>query len=380
MTPEELGHDPTVTLLKGHTYSSDAYPRFRVDLGNARSLQTFSPPLWPPKSFPGRGASILHAVEAASLTPVTLQQSWRTESQESEASIYGAMTSIFENAGEETPDGMASFMLGGDVQLSDGTFNVGKPLWEFSSGDELLNAMTAVTKAHQALSNRNILHRNINAGNILIQVNPMYTGSSEADEQLTYDSWLGTDQGFLIDFQDASYPAGSADDSQKQGGSWMLRTPIFVATNVLQAVATNTPITWKKEHHMESLLWVFIHTLYVYAIEDARGKSEPMRADLQEEFQAMLGNIGVADLLRKRGFIDFRGSHHLATVTLKTYLHNVGWELPTNVYAPADGSGEYKMAKALHELGRYIPYLQPPRPAVRHYDLLIAFICTEREQ
>ena len=89
MSPTDLGQDPTVHLLPGHTYHGPVYPRYRVAMSTseqARYWLTVGPPLWVPRSLLGRGTAVWRVTDPSDIAQklLILRTSWRSESRDCE--------------------------------------------------------------------------------------------------------------------------------------------------------------------------------------------------------------------------------------------------------------------------------------------------------
>ncbi|KAF8067465.1 hypothetical protein FPV67DRAFT_1669349 [Lyophyllum atratum] len=218
----ELGQDPTVAKLPSQV--SDAiekgtYPSYMISAvgDDARRWCTVGPPMWSSLSLFGRGTAVWRVREyfkntaPDSTTEKVLKTAWRVPNRTPEAQIYEAIQGT-------PPGGLAEFLTGGDVYVgkdpitvsflreghnrSRGTSpvlhrvllnTVGRPLWEYSSEIELLQAIRAATCAHRFLWDQGILHRDISAGNILLSND--FSAAQEGSE------------GFLTDFEFARLPS-----------------------------------------------------------------------------------------------------------------------------------------------------------------------------
>jgi Fungal protein kinase len=173
LTDREMGLDPVVSLVKGHTFYGPSYPRFVVrmtagstgrDHPSSREVTTSGPPLWSSLSWLGRSTSIWKCADGK-----ILKVAWRSEKRMGESDIYGRAGAL---------PGVAWLVDGGDVlmmtdmgstavkldtdliikPLSKGMdktteFNVilhrvvldrvGKPLWSYSSIEELVRGLLA---------------------------------------------------------------------------------------------------------------------------------------------------------------------------------------------------------------------------------------------
>ncbi|OJT02312.1 hypothetical protein TRAPUB_7169 [Trametes pubescens] len=325
ITPEELGHDPSMVLLEGHGHHSQTPPRFLVAIDDSVQVRTFGLPMWTSQSMLGRGTAVWHAVDVSSGLPVILKYAWRSQGRLAESAIYEKISSAFKEAGEPLPKGMASFKSGGDAQLEGGTLTVralrklpeftkdiqpdavlhrvvlndfGKSLWKYSSGEELMDAMYTAVSAHQDLYKRGFLHRDVSAGNILIRVHTVYHPANpekSLEERFEMED-LPITEGFLTDLELASYPV--ADPASKEAGETMTGTVAFMATELLKAAVAGKTITRTAAHDLESFCWVFIYSLYLRALRDApKGQK---RTALQREYRQIFAAISCGELLEKR--------------------------------------------------------------------------------
>jgi Fungal protein kinase len=174
LTDREMGLDPAVSLVKGYTFYGPSYPRFVVrmtaeftphDHPPSREISTSGPPLWSSLSWLGRSTSIWKCMDGK-----ILKVAWRNEKRMGETDIYGRVGAV---------PGVAQLVDGGDVlmmmnmgsaaikldsnyiikPLSKGStekttdFNLvlhrvvldrlGKPLWSYSSIEELVHGLLA---------------------------------------------------------------------------------------------------------------------------------------------------------------------------------------------------------------------------------------------
>ncbi len=116
MSPVDLGHDPTVSLLDGHTYYNETYPRFLVKMSTSVVLseawRTVGLPLWSSHSLFGRGTSVWRALKVNLDTAQILKVAWHSKGRENETAIYERIKSAFKHS---MPRGIATPSGGGDV-------------------------------------------------------------------------------------------------------------------------------------------------------------------------------------------------------------------------------------------------------------------------
>ncbi|EIW65287.1 uncharacterized protein TRAVEDRAFT_17053 [Trametes versicolor FP-101664 SS1] len=254
MSLEDLGHDPSATLIDGTAYYDQEHPRFEVSMGqeqDTRRWRTFGKPLFASHSLLGRGTSVWQSVYLSSgnKTPAILKCAWRSATRTSETEIYDKIKSAL---GGRVPDGIAQPFTGGDVYLRHlhkplsiaalrhpmevpGTeklvgnirlhrvtlMDFGKTLVDYRDPKQLALVLISVLKGwqsasalgtnsltssvvgvgHKALHEAGILHRDISPGNILIRTLPKWM----ADGRLVVVD-DPEDSGFLTDFEFASVP------------------------------------------------------------------------------------------------------------------------------------------------------------------------------
>ncbi|TFK83457.1 hypothetical protein K466DRAFT_602835 [Polyporus arcularius HHB13444] len=245
MSPVDLGHDPTVSLLDGHTYYNETYPRFLVKMSNGRvtsdAWRTVGLPLWSSHSLFGRGTSVWRALRVNVDTAQILKVAWRSSGRESETAIYERIKSAFNDS---IPRGIATTPSGGgDVYSSLGqpvsVFHLrrhpslcpdtgpvtdailhrvalndfGKPIWRYRDSAQFLGAISTVVQANEKLRDVGVVHRDISGGNLLIKVNATYKPTYEVDtdgkrklkDELIEETELDINEGFLTDFEFASF-------------------------------------------------------------------------------------------------------------------------------------------------------------------------------
>ncbi|RDX49492.1 hypothetical protein OH76DRAFT_1556421 [Lentinus brumalis] len=367
MSPVDLGHDPTVTLLPNHTYYDLEYPRFLVKMSlhpTAATWKTFGLPLWSSHSLFGRGTSVWRAVSGSGTVPQILKNAWRSASRRSEIEIYDKIKATL---GDAVFKGIATaHAASGDVYYEPGQRvtvshlrrglsplafvdavlyrialnEFGKPIWRYRSPSQFIGAILSALAASEELSRHKILHRDISAGNVLIKVLPLYHSQfvMKMDEEtgrqtMTLREWieeaeLDTNEGFLIDFEFASFaepptqvvsqpilvPGHASPEASSQGkhcqfqdvpiitpdkepGDGITGTTVFMAAALLRAIRSDLKITRTFAHDAESFGYVILYSLYKHASEDPQGASASLLAEFKEFFSAK----DVAGLLGNRG-------------------------------------------------------------------------------
>ncbi|KAI0667817.1 hypothetical protein C8Q78DRAFT_1049761 [Trametes maxima] len=369
MSLEQLGHDPTVTLLDGHAYYDQTYPQFLVnvhtDNGETEEVCTYGTPVWSSLSLIGRGSSVYRAVSRSSPgnSVVILKNAWRSVSRHHEAYFYKCIDQFYNRPGETRPAGVARLLFGGDVKLDNGEWlsvkairgggpfaiedeedvglhrvvvkDYGKPLWSCTSPVELARAMLMALDAHQSLSKKGLLHCDISAGNILIRQHAQYIpGATPHSDEIVAQHDSEPVQGFLMDFELASLRADDEDPFQtslvtsvpsnkKVPGRPITGTAIFASTGLLEAITKRKTIPRTSDQDVESFAWVFIFSLYRMALSDATYPASD-RERLEEEFQRLFSAINLNDILdnRVRAFHLTGREHHPGISSLCGYLKN----------------------------------------------------------
>ncbi|KAF4619784.1 hypothetical protein D9613_004752 [Agrocybe pediades] len=207
---EQLGLDPcseklpdseAARLLGRHV----VYPSHIIshvdDSGGVRKWCTIGPPLWVPLTIFGRGTYVFKVREykmdntgATYLcgSVYVLKSSWRNSSRTAESKLYSYVRQPY-------PKGLVRMLYGGDVKIpgSDSLItthtlmepvlddnyaavlhrlfllDVGRPLWEYEDDEELFRGLKSAIDAGRALwEEQQILHRDINPGNILLREHP----------------------------------------------------------------------------------------------------------------------------------------------------------------------------------------------------------------
>ncbi|KAG0693251.1 hypothetical protein DFH29DRAFT_1084317 [Suillus ampliporus] len=197
MTPYQLGHDKTATILEGHTYYQKNYPSFVVSMGaggDTRQWKTVGAPIWSSLSLLGRGTATWRAVSLLDDTDVVLKTLWRSQTRRSESNVYGLITKAL--------PGVAAISVGDDVRHAVGKnenavvtvgwlrsvilqdnacvnddpvlhrlalTTIGRPLWDAETSKTFILGSLAALKGHEVLwEDKGILHRDMSPGNIFL--------------------------------------------------------------------------------------------------------------------------------------------------------------------------------------------------------------------
>ncbi|KAI0638795.1 hypothetical protein C8Q77DRAFT_1069052 [Trametes polyzona] len=320
--------------------------------------------IWSSHSYLGRGTSVFQVAQHSQAGKVEqhaiLKTAWRSAERRSESYIYAKIRAIFLESGQqpEQIEGIPTALMGEDVVVGDPPTSrmlsihflrdkdrtpslcsglaakdwilhrvvindVGKPLWKYSCGEELIRALLAALNGHKALADRGILHRDISPGNILIKLRteeqaiPLpSTGTvtraaiarSEAPPILTgIDPQEAT--GFLTDFEYASLPndddwVNPQDvDSIKKAG--MSGTAMFMASEVLHLIDSSGDHEVQRtvSHDLQSFLWTILYVVFKHTMDSLERTKDPkgfQRQIIEEEYRQMFSAISVKGLINLR--------------------------------------------------------------------------------
>lgn len=220
--------------------------------------------------------------------------------------------------------------------------------------------------AHKILCKNGILHRDVSAGNILINVNAMFqpeTGEEHAAiVEWDYDPESDAESlgGFLADFEFASiehslttretiasglsseshlyFTEKIVYDTPRERGdgltvsirldccsepteTYVLQgTPTFMATELLRAITTGERIHRTARQDLESFAWVILYAIYRHTLDELP-HSHAERKQIEQEFIELFAATSAKDIVKTRGdkFL-FGGT--TAVQTLLTYITN----------------------------------------------------------
>ncbi|KAM5544010.1 hypothetical protein V8D89_002627 [Ganoderma adspersum] len=373
MSLAELGEDPTAALTPDHTSYQRDYPRYDVGMGRGLSpgsetakWTTVGEPLWVSHSLLGRGTSVWRALDQQ--TPLILKTSWRTLGRRSETEIHGTLRSFLQNSNIDEPRGLALASAGGDVYDFSGKImsvsnrrgppeeiykpvldrvlhrvcltRFGKPIWQYSSLEEFARAMRDALQAHDILSSYGILHRDVSAGNILIDVDASYKATTATGEPgegiVSEDRDPQNASGFLSDWEFAWLPQHVLDvantnsaepqpdepdmDIKITPGDILTGTPIFFATELLIGLKEKRPVVRTRVHDLESFEWVILYAAYEHSIESAGNGTKEAKERvpmLMKEFQTIFTAIDPSALASNRELLLAWPGHPTADLFVK---------------------------------------------------------------
>ncbi|KAF8166697.1 hypothetical protein BJ912DRAFT_1048865 [Pholiota molesta] len=186
-----------------------------------------------------------------------------------------------------------------DVVLHWVLFNTrGRPLWEYRSEKELLLGIRAALSAHQILCEQGIVHRDINAGNIMLSAETMPEAGAEGFLlDLDCASVAGSSAGIVgAAVPQVTYVSGGGTDSAIDGAAWSGTAP-FMAADISRAIVMNAPIKHEPKHDIEPIIYVLGYALTRHLLLDAQASElDPSAHErLRRFFRAMFGQISFDD-------------------------------------------------------------------------------------
>ncbi|KAH8073802.1 hypothetical protein BXZ70DRAFT_902862, partial [Cristinia sonorae] len=342
---------------------------------------TIGPPIWVSLSLIGRETNIWRVAPVQWVsgawtfvsdgTLSILKNSWRNSQRTGEAVIYGSL--------RIHPPGVARCTQGGDVVFPDARavisgYNlrtlpaiqealymeeyrqpespsgdgqptsvlhrlilqtIGRPLWDFVSYMELLQAFRAAVAGelcHQQLVDQGILHRDISAGNIMISAGTPNPG----------------ERGFLMDLEFAKIaelvhvvsgeggPTRTTWTTPKRGVQ-MTGTVQFMAREILDSVKNQKPIEHQEHHDLESFAWVFAYVVLRRLLRDAKSKDQNLSNDAQvainAKFEQSFGGLNLSAVILQR---DSLGAFELdpgyIPEPLKEFVIALGYQVRANYH------------------------------------------------
>ncbi|KAI0764709.1 hypothetical protein C8Q74DRAFT_992271 [Fomes fomentarius] len=390
----ELGFNTAVKFAPTNppqTFYQAAYPQFIVTMGfhgSTEEWHTYGPPLWAsPSAVASRGSWIWRTMDDIDKVPVILKVAWRSEGRMGERDIYLKIEQQFRERGVVKPPGMVQTSgRGGDVYYAKGKrlsvaarrdpfFDIlevngvtdrvlhlvsivdfGKSLWKYSGTLEFALTMSEVIEAHKILCKNGILHRDVSAGNILINVNAKFQPETVEEHaaiiEWDYDPASDAESlgGFLADFEFASFEHSPTTretiasglsteshlyftekiiyDTPRERGDGLTGTPTFMATELLRAITTGNRIHRTARQDLESFAWVILYAIYRHTLDELP-HSHTQRREVEQEFIELFAATSAKDIIKSRGdkFL-FGGT--TAVQTLLTYItgsryHHLKW-------------------------------------------------------
>ncbi|KAF9481330.1 hypothetical protein BDN70DRAFT_992011 [Pholiota conissans] len=375
LSPIELGHDPTVTILSepkhklriieirrlGHSAPED-YPIYIIS-ACGRLWYTIGLPIWTSVTLLGRGTSVWLVQERGVGPLFVLKNTWRNPCQLSESAIYGAVEG-YHPALAKFYDGGDVFFLGEDRFISAcnlrGAPSVtdsrekdvilhrliletqGRPIYEYTSEKELLLGMRAALSAHKFLCDQGILHRDISVGNIML---PAKTPSESGAEGFLLDLEFAQVKRDLLTIKTVVSSKRMAGGSRTGptirthtlygpdlSGADVLRgaavtgTAQFMAASLLKSIIRDKPITHEPRHDVESFIHVLTYCVMKRALRDSEkfndvpeGIKSP-HVEFQEIFRELYGRKQFRNILLKKEagavFVDAESFPYLFTAPM----------------------------------------------------------------
>ncbi|KAH9942890.1 hypothetical protein B0H21DRAFT_810613 [Amylocystis lapponica] len=357
MSPIELGQDPTVRVLscaeagevRRRAEATGArltravdYPTFAVTMGKGvRCWYTLGAPIWTSLSLLGRGTEVWRVCDSADTNRLlVLKSAWRSSDRLAEATLY-------EGISGKHP-GVADYDVGADVvfpgaddrvisvkNLRDSscddarntpilhrllTRTYGRPMWEYDSELELLKGFRAALEGHRFLTEQGILHRDISAGNVLLSAAAQPENGHEGfitDIEFAYFSRPSIEiavtktiavapvvgpRGILT--KPTTQTHTSFDTVSVKRGAAITGTVQFMALALLFAIKTNTTITHKVHHDLESFVWVFSYSIGMHFVSNGRDSMpEDRHRMFRNVFYDNFGQPTLPQILSARGNI-----------------------------------------------------------------------------
>ncbi|EPQ50815.1 hypothetical protein GLOTRDRAFT_50043, partial [Gloeophyllum trabeum ATCC 11539] len=315
LTDVDLGRDPTVDILDSDeaerlTGVSNPYPLYRISpIGqDNRSWCTIGPPVWSSISLLGRGTLIFRVREyhpgtgqgnVAHLGDQTMvmKTAWRDSGRNSESSIYQSITA--------SHPGLAQFLIGEDVITAGGATltvdsvrgnaakledspvlhrlilrSVGRPLWEYNSDLELLKGWLAALNAHEFLSSRKVLHRDVSPGNILLAADPekAEAGSEGFLSDLEYAHIQDILETKVEVIEREPVKRGRTAEDKAKRGAPLTGTRHFMSSKLLSAVGRGSPTKHVVEDDIESFVWSLGYAVMRKAVTATNGNKDEKEA------------------------------------------------------------------------------------------------------
>ncbi|CDO72570.1 hypothetical protein BN946_scf184983.g53 [Trametes cinnabarina] len=299
----ELGRDPSVSLAPVPLSSSSGGPAWIVDAvgSDKRRWCTTGPAIWSSLSLFGRATAVWPVREIKDNKLVggdmILKSTWRSSDRDPESFVY-------QNINGSHP-GLAKFITGGDavfpyrsdkpeaitvhslrgVPVSRGERtkvlhrllieSVGKPVWEYQTDRELLEGLIGALKAHRFLSEQNILHRDVSAGNVLLALDPEQQGTAGFLTDLEYarmGAVITRTRQETVEAPTAYGPvrADLREPMQRthttfvvtQRGAGISGTLQFMSRRLLAALMSGQQsVTTTVQDDVESFLWVLLYAV-----------------------------------------------------------------------------------------------------------------------
>ncbi|KAI0746254.1 hypothetical protein C8Q80DRAFT_1271176 [Daedaleopsis nitida] len=354
------------------TFYQEVYPEFIITdpSDKSRSWHTYGDPLYTRHSIIGRGTTVWRTYNSLTTAPSILKVIWRSSRRTKEALVYEKICARLDACGATIPSytsiarkidsidiisvtelrsrgipidadtgapstALKPSKLNGvkDRTLSCIWFpDFGRPVWQYRSPLELLRVMYQVIKAHKTLSENGVLHRDISAGNILIRVHAEYItdsvreprprnaargGTSDEPQRLRKSAILEYDydehdaEGILTDFEFASIdPIAASDEGSRLGSrDGMSGTPMFMATELLNALINQMTIPRTAKFDLESFGYVILNAIYRNTLHPASPlawtDSAAARKLIDEEYENLFGFTDLDDLKNRRGQVFF---------------------------------------------------------------------------
>ncbi|CDO72548.1 hypothetical protein BN946_scf184983.g31 [Trametes cinnabarina] len=320
LSDAELGLDPSVSLAPPPLSSSSGGPAWIVGAvgSDKRRWCTIGPAIWSSFCLFGRATAVWPVREINKHDELVgddmiLKSTWRSSDRNSESFIY-------QNIQGSHP-GLAKFIAGGDVVFPFHNDNqetitvhslrgvpvsrgertkvlhrlliesVGKPVWEYQTDRELLEGLIGALKAHRFLSEQNILHRDVSAGNVLLALDPEKQGTA----------------GFLTDLEYAHMGAvvtRTRQETVEAPTAYGPGTLQFMSRRLLAALISGQhSVTTTIHDDVESFLWVLLYAVLRRLVMVRVGSPEE-RERLKTAFCKAFGGMSLRKIHESRAYHD----------------------------------------------------------------------------
>lgn len=276
----ELGLDPSVKRIDLTSYrhngldlsdlqAADNNSVYLVTIRTPHELVTYATagrPYWSGVSRFGRGAQACPVKQVITIagrprlsqTTFILKDAWRTADEERVDRFEGELFATFVRCNKDwavstrylernskttrMDVGYIRTMFAVDFNPPNNAYlhrmifdDIARPLWQFESDMELLNALMSIAKGLQWMASKGIAHRNITPDNVLLH----------SSNQV---------KGFITDFEFAALtPREEMVDYTK--------TIQFAALEILYAASDRMAVVYKPEHDLESLSLVLAYSI-----------------------------------------------------------------------------------------------------------------------
>ncbi|OSD02205.1 hypothetical protein PYCCODRAFT_1459153 [Trametes coccinea BRFM310] len=344
LSDAELGRDPSVSLAPSSVSSSSDGPAWIVGAvgSDRRQWCTTGPAIWSSLSLFGRATAVWPVREINEHNELVgdamiLKSTWRSSDRDPESFVY-------QNIKGSHP-GLAKFIAGGDAVFPSHNGNqeaitvhslrgvpvsrgertkvlhrlliesVGKPVWMYETDRELLEGLIGALKAHRFLSEQEILHRDVSAGNVLLALDPKKQGTAGFLTDLEYARMEApiTKTSLRQETVEASTAYGPLryhlqEPMQRthttfvasQRGAGIFGTLQFMSRRLLAALMSGQQsVTTTVQDDVESFFWVLLYAVLRRLVMVHVGSAEE-REGIKEAFCKAFGGVSLRTIYDSR--------------------------------------------------------------------------------